>query len=227
MALEALLALGCSVADLTSGDLRNAFGNQSADSGVADSGSYPVDVSVRDVAYVRDVANPTDGADGAEATDSRDAALPDGGEAGTYVSLVPPSTAVGLQNLLNLRYLDVANASTSDGAQIYTWSHTGGSNQLWTFQAQLNGTYTIMNQNSGSCVDVEGSLTGDGTPVQQYFCWQPGLNQQFVLVPFAGNVQIVGAQSGKCLTSVAQEDGAPVYIWDCSSDLSQQWALAQ
>jgi hypothetical protein len=205
MAFGALWALGCSVADLTSGDLHDAIGHSSD---VSDSG-LSSDVSLGDLA------------------DSPDGASGDGREAGPYVSVVPPSTAVGLENLLNLRYLDVANASTADGAQIYAWSHTGGTNQLWTFQAQSDGSYTIINQNSGSCVDVEGGLTANGTLIQQYFCWEPGNNQRFVLAPFEGNVQIVGTQSGKCLTSVAQEDGAAVYLWDCSSDISQQWALAK
>lgn len=201
------------MADLTSGD----FLDVGDSSGIADSGSEPVGMHVADAA---------DGADAAEASDGAGGVIADGDD-GSYVAVVPPSTPVGIENQLNLRYLDVANASTADGAQIYTWSHTGGSNQLWTFQAQGAGSYTIINQNSGSCVDVDGSLTGNGTPVQQYFCWLPGPNQQFELVEFAGNVRIVGTQSGKCLTSGAQMDGASVYLWDCSSDLSQQWALVQ
>jgi hypothetical protein len=218
MVLGLLIGLfpACSVADLTSGGPLDATGQPGQEESVGE---------LRDAGAAKEAGAVKEAAAAQEAGAKKEAAVvrPDDGAG---VAVVPPPTAVGIENLLNLRYLDVANASTSDGAEIWTWSHTGGTNQLWTFMAMGGGEYEIVNQNSGSCVDVEGGATGNVTAVQQYFCWG-GLNQQFELVAYSGNVHIVGTQSGKCLASSTQEDGASVYIWDCSSDLSEQWAIAQ
>lgn len=134
-----------------------------------------------------------------------------------------PTAAVVIENLLNERYLN-EELSTPP---VDTWSFTGGSNQFWTLWWDSDDdTYQLKNQSMGDCLDVIGGATSDGTGVQHYNCWG-GDNQRFWIVNYQNNVQIIGKQSGKCLSSASNIDGASVYLWDCSSSLSQQWAIAQ
>lgn len=220
MVLGMLLGLGssCSVADLTSGGPLDAPADQPGD---VESGITPA----HDAGIVK--------ADGGHRPDAGAVKADSGGASDGAV--VPPTTAVSIENLLNFRYLDVASSSTSLGAKVWAWSYTGGTNQLWTFQAMGDGTYEIVNQNSGDCIDVPGDATTNGASMQQYFCWGlaageggvTNVNQRWELVPFEGHVHIVGKGSGKCLGSSTQADGADVYIWECNGDLSEQWAIGQ
>jgi ricin-type beta-trefoil lectin protein len=134
-----------------------------------------------------------------------------------------PTAAVVIENLQNERYLNEELSTTP----VDTWSFTGGSNQFWTLWWDSDDdTYQLKNQSSGECLDVIGGATNDGAGVQHYNCWG-GDNQRFWIVNFQNNVQIIGKQSGKCLSSASNIDGASAYLWDCSSALSQQWAIAQ
>jgi len=201
----------CSVADLTAGGPLEAGGAgpvaphdatdvEAGDQDGADDGSSPA------------AEGSADGAPGAEAC------------AGP--AFTAPTTPVVIENLLNNRYLDVAHLSTTDGAQVWAWSYTGGSNQLWTFMGMGDGTYEIVNQASGKCLEVRGGTTGNGSYIQQYGCWG-GDNQRWSVVLCQGYIQIVGKQSGRCLSSSALLDGATVTLWDCSNASSEQWAVAR
>ena len=137
---------------------------------------------------------------------------------------VPPATPVTVQNLLNKRYLDVSNVSSSDGAEVWTWSHTGQANQLWTFTAMDDGTYEMVNEVSNKCLDVRAQATANGSYIEQFGC-HGGDNQRWSVTRSRGYDRIVGKQSGKCLSSSAMEDGATVTILDCSDAPSQDWAI--
>lgn len=145
-------------------------------------------------------------------------------ESGGPNFLLAPVSAVAIKNLLNQRYLDVADLGTSNSDPVWAWSYTGGANQLWTFMSMGDGSSEIVNQGSGKCLDVPANTSANGANLQQYECWG-GVNQRWWLLSDEGNVQILGEGSRKCLTSATQADGAAVYIWDCSSDVSEQWAI--
>jgi hypothetical protein len=73
--------------------------------------------------------------------------------------------------------LDVASASTADGANVIQYACGGGANQQWQWQAV--GSYSrLVARHSGKCLDVVGSGTGDGADIQQYTCGS-GANQQW------------------------------------------------
>ena len=146
---------------------------------------------------------------------------PDGGP-----GFVAPAVPVTVENLLNKRYLDVSNLSTSDRAQVWTWSYTGQANQLWTFMAMGDGTYQIVNKVSNKCLDVRDATTANGAYIEQFGC-NGGDNQRWSVSRFHGYERIVGKQSGKCLSSSALADGATVTILDCSDDASQHWAVGR
>ena len=152
----------------------------------------------------------------------RDATAADAAEPG----FVAPATPVTVENLLNKRYLDVSNVSTSDGAQVWTWSYTGQANQLWTFMAMGDGTYQMVNKVSNKCLDVRDETTANGAYIEQFGC-HGGENQRWSITRSHGHDRIVGKQSGRCLSSSAMEDGATVTILDCSDDPSQHWTIGR
>jgi len=103
--------------------------------------------------------------------------------------------------------------------------------------AGVAGTYTLVNQQSGKCLDVNGASTADGAAIQQWRC-TGGTNQQFTLrkVTYAGNdahdYQLVAGHSGKCVdvTTISTAPHAPIHQWTCNpvtqgSPLNQTWRL--
>jgi hypothetical protein len=223
LAIGPAFAASCSVADLTSGD--------GTDGATFDSTAEPSD-AVAEQAPKSDgaidagpdaVLLPGDG-DAGDATDSA--------STGCLGAYTPPSGAVLIEDQGNLRYLEVPLVPSDAGAWgtiIDTSSLTRASNQFWTFQpiGDDSGTYRIVNQNSGDCIDVVGGFTNNGVGLQQYGCFSQDNQHFWVYACPGGTVQIVGQQAVKCLTSVANTDNAGTYLWTCSSDPSQRWSLAQ
>jgi len=78
--------------------------------------------------------------------------------------------------------IDVAEASTANGANIGLWTYGGGNNQQFKFVQVSTNTYTIRSRitNDGSGLDVEGnSLLANGNVLQ----WTigTGTNQQWIV----------------------------------------------
>jgi hypothetical protein len=216
VALATLLAAAyaCSVADLTSG---------SSDSDAADapSGSFQVEAG----GDHRVDAVPQDGAMGESVTGNPDVAA--GADVALDVSSwAAPSGPVLLQNALNQQYLDVADASVSDLAQAVTASLTALKDQYWTFKAESDTSYEIINQASNKCLDDMYGLTAAGTSLIQYACNDNDTNQRWYLVNNQGNLIIVGQPSGRCLASQSLSNPDVVIIEDCSvTSAAQQWHI--
>lgn len=78
--------------------------------------------------------------------------------------------------------LDVAGASTGDGAAIHQWDCGPGYNQQWQVVgiSGQSGWYALIARHSGKCADVYGALTVNGTLIHQWSCnW--GGNQQWAI----------------------------------------------
>ncbi|MCS0637792.1 family 16 glycosylhydrolase [Streptomyces sp. LP05-1] len=74
---------------------------------------------------------------------------------------------------------------------------------------------------AGKCLDVAGSATANGTPVQLYGC--NGTAAQRWTVGADGTVRALG----KCLdaASAGTADGTRVQLWDCNGTGAQRWSL--
>ncbi|GAB4004677.1 alpha-lytic protease prodomain-containing protein [Glycomyces albus] len=86
---------------------------------------------------------------------------------------------------------------------------------------------TIVNRNSGKCVDVPNSSTANGTGLQQYDCWG-GANQSWRLEDVGGGYyRIVSESSGKCMDidGASTANGAGVIQWTCHDGANQQWQV--
>jgi sugar lactone lactonase YvrE len=75
----------------------------------------------------------------------------------------------------NGRCLDVAAASTANGAAVQTYACNGTGAQRWTATAGQ-----LVNPASGRCLDAANRSSADGTPLQIWAC-SGGANQQWVL----------------------------------------------
>jgi|GEM_PF-3998473 len=117
---------------------------------------------------------------------------------------------------------------------------TGGANFNWlqvttsatttptTPSPTLNGTYKLINRNSGLALDVQGQLTASGTPVQQWG-YNGGANQRWTLTRQAnGQYTIQGVQSGLLLEVAGQSlaNGASVSLYTANNGANQRWVLA-
>src|SRR5262249_53566071 len=87
--------------------------------------------------------------------------------------------------------LDVAGASTTNGANVQQYTCHSGANQQWAITEQADGYVTIRSKLSGKCLDVAGGSTSDHANVQQYTC-HGGANQRWWWANYAErHVQIV------------------------------------
>jgi hypothetical protein len=99
-------------------------------------------------------------------------------------------------------------------------------------------TFTVVNQQTGKCLAVNGSSTADGATVIQSTC-NGGLNQQFTSrkVTYSGNdthdYQLLARHSGKCVdvSTISTAARAPIHQWTCnppnqSNPLNQTWRLS-
>ena len=121
--------------------------------------------------------------------------------------------------------MDIAAASTADGAQIQEYSCNGTGAQ--TFQpVALDATYfKIVNPESGKCVDIAANATADGTKVDLYTC-NGTTAQAFKFVPSGSSYTIVGQQSGKCLdvTAASSANGTKIDLYTCNGTNAQIWS---
>jgi hypothetical protein len=113
--------------------------------------------------------------------------------------------------------VDIAGASSADGAAVQLFTCNGTNAQNWTHPADN----TV--RGLGKCLDVTGASTANGAKAQLFTC--NGTNAQKWTVN-AGRLQNTG--SGKCLdaTNNSSADGTRLQIWTCGTGANQKFALA-
>jgi len=112
--------------------------------------------------------------------------------------------------------VDVAAASTANGAAIQLYDCNGSSAQSWTVGS--DGTLKAL----GKCMDVTAAGTANGTKIQLYDC-----NGSAAQKWTASNGELVNSGSGRCLdaTGPSSANGTRLQIWDCSAAANQKWTL--
>ncbi|MDQ7805482.1 RICIN domain-containing protein [Amycolatopsis sp. A133] len=159
------------------------------------------------------------------------------------ITLLPPSDG-GFQSVAVAQHsqlcLDNTDSGTADGNRQQQDFCEGDDRQLWTFRPVPGaaGAYTVVNQQSGKCLEVAGAAADDGAAVQQRTCTDGATNQQFTprRVTYGGNdshdYQLVARHSGKCVdvSGVSTAARAQVLQWTCrpvtqNSPLNQTWRL--
>jgi hypothetical protein len=90
-----------------------------------------------------------------------------------------------------------------------------------------NGTYKIINRNSGMALDVKAELTANGSAIQQWN-YTGGNNQRWTFTSLGGDhYKIIGVQSGRSLDVTGQDltDGAKIQLYDYTGGANQQWVI--
>jgi glucosylceramidase len=110
--------------------------------------------------------------------------------------------------------VDVAGASSANGAAVQLYDCNGTAAQTWT----ASGT-TL--QALGKCMDVSAAGTANGSQVQLYDCNGTGAQQW----TRGANNSLVNVGSGKCLdaTGPSSANGTRLQIWSCTGAANQQW----
>jgi hypothetical protein len=113
--------------------------------------------------------------------------------------------------------IDVAAASSANGAhvQLYDCNSTGA--QTWTV-GNSDGSLQAL----GKCMDVTAASTANGAKIQLYDC--NGTNAQKWT---SSNGTLVNTGSGKCLdaTDNSSANGNQLQIWTCVGSANQKWTL--
>ncbi|MFF7048053.1 RICIN domain-containing protein [Streptomyces griseorubiginosus] len=118
----------------------------------------------------------------------------------------------------------VKSGSAADAAEVAQNVAADDPSQLWQAVSQSDGSFSLVNINSGKCMDVKGASTTAGEPVIQWPCTgRP--NQRWT---FNGSA-ITSVNSGLCLdvTGGSTSDSTPLIQWPCSGEKNQQWSLTE
>ncbi|OXY92891.1 alpha-L-arabinofuranosidase [Streptomyces diastatochromogenes] len=152
------------------------------------------------------------------------------GAAGTaQAATVDTNASYVLVNRGSGKVLDVAGASTADGASLTQWSRTDGANQRFQFVDSGGGYYRLKAQHSGKVLDVLNYSTADHADIAQ---WSDanGANQQFRLADSPdGYVRLLNRNSGKAVEveNASTADGAKVVQFTDWGGANQQWQLVR
>jgi len=120
-------------------------------------------------------------------------------------------------------YLAMVNPNGSWREVCYTiqsWSHSSGN-------LIANGTYTLLNVNSGLALDDLGGSTTNGSPVDQWAS-NGGNSQKWQLTNLGNNVvELLNVNSGKALDVAgwSTASGATVDQWTYGGGANQQWTV--
>lgn len=121
--------------------------------------------------------------------------------------------------------LEVADASTEDGATVQQWSDTGHATQEWIVRHQGGGEYTLENANSGQLMEVEGASTDEGADVRQWPSSDHATQRWYVVDNADGSYRLENVNSGHVadVEGAATDDGANVIQWGWLDNANQKW----
>lgn len=102
---------------------------------------------------------------------------------------------------------------------------TGNTNQEWKFTRQTDGSYELVNVQSGLCADVEGGSTAEGAKVIQWAC-SGGSNQHWTVSRQAnGTYTVASVKSRMLLTTASTSDGSLVTQQPDTNSPLQHWKI--
>lgn len=123
------------------------------------------------------------------------------------------------------KVLEVANASTSNAANVQQGTNSGGEHQQWEAIENTSGYYNLKAQHSSQFMDVNAKSTASGANIIQYPS-NGGTNQDWSIEDMGENwFKITARHSGLCLEveNGSTADGANVQqATDVASD-AQRW----
>lgn len=138
-----------------------------------------------------------------------------------------------LQSKSSGLYLDVADGSSSDGANIRQWSYNGSDAQKFKFVSLGNGYYYILTGASGykSCLDVDSGSSKDGTNILQWTYWG-GEMQKYRIVQNSDGTYAILTKASNCKSALevydwSSEAGGNIDEWTYWGGDCQKWNLIE
>lgn len=124
---------------------------------------------------------------------------------------------------------DVTSASTANGARVQLYSSNNTNAQKYRFESIGNGTYKIINANSGKVLDVSGGSTANGAALQQYTNNNTVAQQWTVRNYGSGKVALVSVNANKAVDipggNAVQQ--AQLQLYSPNGTVAQQWLVAK
>lgn len=124
---------------------------------------------------------------------------------------------------------DVTSASTANGARVQLYSSNNTNAQKYRFESIGNGTYKIVNVNSGKVLDVAGGSTANGAALQQYTNNNTVAQQWTVRNYGSGKVALVSVNANKAvdIPSGNAVQQAQLQLYSPNGTVAQQWLVAK
>lgn len=124
---------------------------------------------------------------------------------------------------------DVTSASTANGARVQLYSSNNTNAQKYRFESIGNGTYKIVNVNSGKVLDVSGGSTANGAALQQYTNNNTVAQQWTVRNYGSGKVALVSVNANKAIDipSGNAVQQAQLQLYSPNGTVAQQWLVAK
>lgn len=124
---------------------------------------------------------------------------------------------------------DVTSASTANGARVQLYSSNNTNAQKYRFESIGNGTYKIINANSGKVLDVAGGSTANGAALQQYTSNNTVAQQWTVRNYGSGKIVLVSVNANKAVDipggNAVQQ--AQLQLYSPNGTVAQQWLVAK
>lgn len=124
---------------------------------------------------------------------------------------------------------DVTGASTANGARVQLYSSNNTNAQKYRFESIGNGTYKIVNVNSGKVLDVSGGSTANGAALQQYTNNNTVAQQWTVRNYGSGKIALVSVNANKAVDipggNAVQQ--AQLQLYSPNGTVAQQWLVAK
>lgn len=124
---------------------------------------------------------------------------------------------------------DVMSGSTTDGARIQLYVSNNTNAQKYRFESIGNGTYKIINVNSGKVLDVSSGSTANGAALQQYVSNNTVAQQWTVRNYGSGKVALVSVNANKAvdIPSGNAVQQAQLQLYSPNGTVAQQWLIAK
>ena len=124
---------------------------------------------------------------------------------------------------------DVTSASTANGARVQLYLSNNTNAQKYRFESIGNGTYKIVNINSGKVLDVAGGFTANGAALQQYTSNNTVAQQWTVRNYGSGKIALVSVNANKAVDipggNAVQQ--AQLQLYSPNGIVAQQWLVAK
>ena len=124
---------------------------------------------------------------------------------------------------------DVTSALTTNGARVQLYSSNNTNAQKYRFESIGNGTYKIINANSGKVLDVAGGCTANGAALQQYTSNNTVAQQWTVWNYGSGKIALVSVNANKAVDipggNAVQQ--AQLQLYSPNGTVAQQWLVAK